>query len=66
MKQQRYRVTLDLVFDPEEPEDIEGINPVTLMSRINAALAEGSYNFFGESICMAGLLTPEVTSVKKL
>lgn len=66
MKQQRYRVTLDLVFDPEEPEDIEGINPVTLMRRIDDALAEGSYDFFGESLSMAGLLTPTVTSVKKL
>ena len=61
-----YRVTIDLVFEPEEKEDFEGINAKVLEDAINDGLGEDSYNFFGESICMAGLLTPTVKKVEEI
>ena len=61
-----YRVTIDLIFDPEEAEDLVGVNAKRVYDAVNTGLEEDSYDFFGEELAMAGLLTPTVKSVKEV
>ena len=63
----RYRVTIDLVFEPEDKEDLELINEVDIVDAIDEGLgSDAAYNFFGEELSMAGLLTPSVKSIKEI
>lgn len=62
----RYRVTIDLVFEPEDKEDLELLDEVDIVDAIDEGLSADSYNFFGETLCMAGLLTPSVKSIKEI
>lgn len=64
-----FRLVVDLVFEDDEgivEDEIQALSADQLKDQINGSLAEGSYDFFGESVCMAGLLTPEVGSIEEV
>ena len=69
MAKRTFRVTFDMEFESDEFEETEQeINDLTcerLEKAIDAGFNCASEDFFGESICMAGLLTPKVNSVEE-
>lgn len=64
----RFRVTFDMVFEDEDDVGIDEniVNVDSLKNAIDAGFEERSYDLFGESVCMEGLLTPNVSMVEEV
>ena len=71
MSKIKFQVTFNAEFDTSELDtnemkELNNLTPEQLKEKIDDGFVCGSYDFFGESLSMLGLLTPEVNSVREI
>lgn len=66
----KFIVQFEMIFDDDESydghKDIKALTCRNLKKSIDAGFEEASCDFFGEDLCLVGLETPTVLSVKEV